>query len=455
MVIIYPNMNIERRERLDYVLEQAGINLKSNEHITVTSLDDLRATRLTDEKILFAIALNYRGFNRELYSMLDCISGQKAMFRGSVAAVVVDGPHEEETKALARRLVYRVNESGCTFPGKALVEATGSLRNFNTVCKLEGLDEIEAYVLSVKRLIHKLVFACNVFDNTEKAFLPNEGEAASDIGKILRGIETTREETTISTIDSMCMDNLNKDVGEKNEREAKRWTNPGETIQESDVNGLDIRVKSSEAEDEQGTLSTGETKGDGLKKANLLVITSGKRATSNTIALWHKVESYLPDEIEIDQISLKDGEILECRGCPYEECLHLGEAGKCFYGGLVTEKIYSAIIRCNALLVVAPNYNDALSADFTAFINRLTALYRVYDFSEKSFFAIIVSGYSGGDILAQQLIGALNFNKNMMLPPEFSLRATANAPGSLMEDVHIDERAKAFADRIKNVLMCD
>ena len=42
--------------------------------------------------------------------------------------------------------------------------------------------------------------------------------------------------------------------------------------------------------------------------------------------------------------------------------------------------------------------NDALSANLTAAVNRLTALYRAASFEDKAVFAIVVSGYSGGDI---------------------------------------------------------
>ena len=54
--------------------------------------------------------------------------------------------------------------------------------------------------------------------------------------------------------------------------------------------------------------------------------------------------------------------------------------------------------------MLCPNYNDALSANLTAFVNRLTALFRQTRFYDKALFAIVVSGYSGGDILARQLI---------------------------------------------------
>ena len=53
---------------------------------------------------------------------------------------------------------------------------------------------------------------------------------------------------------------------------------------------------------------------------------------------------------------------------------------------------------------MCPNYNDALSANLSAFINRLTALFRQTRFCEKAVFALVVPGYSGSDTVARQLI---------------------------------------------------
>ena len=47
--------------------------------------------------------------------------------------------------------------------------------------------------------------------------------------------------------------------------------------------------------------------------------------------------------------------------------------------------------------MLCANYNDALAANLTAFVNRLTALFRQNRFYEKRLFALIVSGYSCGD----------------------------------------------------------
>ena len=40
----------------------------------------------------------------------------------------------------------------------------------------------------------------------------------------------------------------------------------------------------------------------------------------------------------------------------------------------LVDEVFPAIRQANALVMLCPNYNDALSANLTAFINRLTAL---------------------------------------------------------------------------------
>ena len=98
------------------------------------------------------------------------------------------------------------------------------------------------------------------------------------------------------------------------------------------------------------------------------------------------------------------------------------------------------------------NYNDALSANLTAFINRLTALFRQQRFYDKAMFAVVVSGYSGGDIVAEQLIAALNMNKTFFLPGHFALIETANDAGTAVRLPGIGERVRSFAENIRRNL---
>lgn len=175
----------------------------------------------------------------------------------------------------------------------------------------------------------------------------------------------------------------------------------------------------------------------------LLALHAGNAAVSNTLTLWGMVSRGL--DAEIRQISLRNGEIRDCRGCSYETCLHFGEESRCFYGGVITRDVYPAIVECDGLVMICPNYNDAVGANLTAFINRLTAIFRVHRFFDTRLYGIIVSGYSGSDLIAEQLISSLNMNKTFLLPPRFALMKTANDPGSIRMAEGIEEQAAAFS----------
>lgn len=180
----------------------------------------------------------------------------------------------------------------------------------------------------------------------------------------------------------------------------------------------------------------------------ILAIHASNRKTSNSLCLWEMVADDLRGKADIEEISIRNGEVWDCRGCKYEDCLHFGENSGCFYGGVMVEKVYPAIIRSDVLVLICPNYNDAVSANIMAFINRLTAVFRANDFSRKRVYAIVVSGYSGGDIVAQQVISAINMNKNFILPGKFALMETANDPGDVEKIEAIRKRTKKFAENI-------
>ena len=178
---------------------------------------------------------------------------------------------------------------------------------------------------------------------------------------------------------------------------------------------------------------------------HVLALHASQRSTSNTLALWELVKSALPATVTVEEICLRNGTMADCNGCSYTACLHFGEQGGCFYGGPMVDEVYPAVRRCDALVMLCANYNDALAANLTAFINRLTALFRQNRFYDKRLFGLVVSGYSGGDLLARQLISALNMNKSFFLPPHFCLLETANERGSLVKLPHIGEEAAQFA----------
>ncbi|OQB25400.1 MAG: NADPH-dependent FMN reductase [Firmicutes bacterium ADurb.Bin182] len=185
-----------------------------------------------------------------------------------------------------------------------------------------------------------------------------------------------------------------------------------------------------------------------FKRPRILMLHASDRSTSNTLALGLAVCEQIKPYCDITEISLLNARINDCRGCGYHACSHFGKQNLCYYGDIVADDVYPALLECDALLMLCPNYNDTLSAKLIAFINRLTALAISNSFENKYLFGIVVSGYSGGDLVAMQLLGSLCLNKSFMLPPSFSMAVTAHEPGSALKSRGIEKRISAFADNM-------
>ena len=305
-------------------------------------LEGLRRRRL-----LFLVALDEGGCNLAYYRMLSVLRLDGGLLEGCLAALVVTGVGELYTKDVARDLVLSANLAGCAFLGRPLVEATGSLRNFQTQAQVQGTDERTAFRLAAAELVERLL--------AWEALPP-----------------------------------------------------PG----------------------------------------NVLALHTSARSTSNTLDFWELVKAHLPAGTEVREVCLQNGTLADCIGCSYKTCMHFGQQGGCFYGGPMVDEVFPAVRACDALVMLCANYNDALAANLTAFVNRLTALFRQSRFYDKRLFALIVSGYSGGDLIARQLISGLNMNKSFFLPPRFCMLETANDRGSLVKLPGIAERGALFAGRI-------
>ena len=169
--------------------------------------------------------------------------------------------------------------------------------------------------------------------------------------------------------------------------------------------------------------------------SRILALHASARSTSNTLDFWELVKAGLPEGVEVQEVCLQNGTLADCIGCSYTACLHFGQQGGCFYGGPMVEEVFPAVRECDALVMLCANYNDALSANLSRF----------YD---KRLYGLIVSGYSGGDLIARQLISALNMNKSFYLPPRFCMLETANEKGSLVRLPGIAERGAAFGRRM-------
>lgn len=183
-------------------------------------------------------------------------------------------------------------------------------------------------------------------------------------------------------------------------------------------------------------------------KPNILVLYSSPHKTSNTLDLWHMVSKNL-QHCSIEELQIENGKIQDCKGCSYKACVHFGKQNSCFYGGFMVENILPSVAKCDSLVMLCPNYNDALSGNITSVINRLTVLYHKMSFEDKNIFGIIVSGNSGSDSVCKQLIGALNINKGFKLPGYAMLCATANDPGAIFKIPDIKSKAEKFAENMQ------
>ncbi len=94
-----------------------------------------------------------------------------------------------------------------------------------------------------------------------------------------------------------------------------------------------------------------------------------------------------------------------------------------------------------------------LEAPLRAFVNRMTALFTTHRFYDKQLFGVVISGYSGSDIVAEQLISGLNMNKTFALPADSAILETANAPQEILHSEGIEQRAENFAYNMKRNLI--
>lgn len=188
-----------------------------------------------------------------------------------------------------------------------------------------------------------------------------------------------------------------------------------------------------------------------IENPNVLVMHSSNYERSNTLRLWEKVKGNLSG-INIDEMHIANGNIHDCRACSYEECKGYSYENSCYYKDFIVDEIYPAILKADILILLCPNYNDSVSANISTVINRLTALFRKTKFYDKYLYSVIVSGHSGSDIIAQQLISGLNINKTFALPPNFALMETANDIGDIDKINNIDMKAKEFAENIKLII---
>lgn len=187
----------------------------------------------------------------------------------------------------------------------------------------------------------------------------------------------------------------------------------------------------------------------------ILVLHAGHKEISNTLMFWEliktQMEARMPNRFQIEELHVEEGKITDCYGCSFETCTYYAMDNNCFYGGFVVDSLFPALEKADFIVWICPNYNDAISAKLMAVINRLTALYRKISFKDKYILGVMVSGNSGNDTVAMQLIGALNINKGFRLPPGFSAMALANDPGDILNVLDLSTRIDDYVNFVYNL----
>lgn len=340
-------LRIGSSERMERLL-RCALEGREVEFLTAEQL----ASGVTEKRILFAAAVDPLGVDEGFVRLLRILRGNERCLRGCVAGIVVDGANELYTKEAAQELALAANLAGCAFPGKPLVEGTGSLYNQHILAQRMALSWEETYFMRARELVDRL----QAYD-------------------------------------------------------APRFENP-----------------------------------------KILMLHASDNLRSNTVWLGRQLLRRLPENFSAREISLQNGTIHDCRGCSYAACLHYSQNDTCFYGGAISLEVLPAIRECNAMLFLCPNYNDAVSANLMALFNRMTNLLVQQELSDKYLFGVVVSGYSGSDLVARQLLGALCFNKTVMLPERFCMMETAHDPGSAQHLDGVEKRLDAFASHITKTL---
>lgn len=189
-----------------------------------------------------------------------------------------------------------------------------------------------------------------------------------------------------------------------------------------------------------------------LETKNICVIHASLKGLSNTLSFWNEIKEKIlkiNPSLKIEEVRVENGTITDCRGCNYVTCMYYGKNHSCFYGGLSDiSSIFSAIEKSDTLIMLCPNYNDSISANLMAVINRMTALYRNISFYDKKLYSIIVSGNSGSDSVAKQLLNALCVNKGFFLPSNFCVHTIAKEVNSIKKDSYFENIIENFANNI-------
>lgn len=106
--------------------------------------------------VLFAVHLGAGGVNEGLPPLLGWLRTHPRGLDGCVGGILVDGEGELWSRAVGRDLIQAASMAGCAFPGRPLVEGTGSLTGMRPRARELGVSPETAYRLAAADLTARI-----------------------------------------------------------------------------------------------------------------------------------------------------------------------------------------------------------------------------------------------------------------------------------------------------------
>lgn len=129
---------------------------KNIEYEVLENYDNL--PNLKGKKIIFGIELPITGISNSLNKFfIGLFNRGYDSLLGSEGIVIVHSQYQYFTKTTAQSIIFMSNLLGCRFPGRPIVEVTGSLNNFIPLQKVYNLPLEEICLYLCKELGERFV----------------------------------------------------------------------------------------------------------------------------------------------------------------------------------------------------------------------------------------------------------------------------------------------------------
>lgn len=184
----------------------------------------------------------------------------------------------------------------------------------------------------------------------------------------------------------------------------------------------------------------------------MVVMPEEEGGSSNLMDLWAELRRRIAPFAHCYLLSLRRDLNHACNDCDHRRCAHYGENQSCFYGGSLPMPWTNCLQEADALLMLCPSMHNSLHSLSLGFLQQLSSLFMQCAFREKAVFALGVTPYASGDMLANQLIATLCLDYSFYLPPHFSLIETAKDPLEAISREGIEEKLDQFAHSILQLL---